>query len=98
MGGLIGSRRGRPLLPLWAQWPLFALSIVWCVFQLARWLRGDPDAYPREHSRQVVLSLGLVLLASSGLVRRRRGLHVALFAGGAACVVLAAVLRYVPGR
>ncbi len=96
MGAFIGSRRGKPLLPLWAQWPLFVLSGVWCLLQAVRWVRGDADAYPNEHARQAVLSLGVALMAWSGLVRRRRALHVALFVGGGTCVILAAILRWGP--
>jgi len=57
-------------------------------------MRHGTDAYPREHARLAMLALALTLLAASGLVRRNRRVHVALFAAGAACLLIGVWLRF----
>jgi len=89
---IIGSRRGKPLLPLWAQWPVFVASGLVTLFVLVAWARGGVDSYAHEHARMALLCGGLTLMAAAGLARSNRTLHVALFLGGGACVILSSIL------
>jgi hypothetical protein len=94
MGKIFGSRRGMPLLPLSVQWIIFALSALVSLFAFSSVLRGTADSYPHEHLRFATLCAGVMLMAAAGLVRRNRGIHVALYAVGGVCLLLAALLRY----
>ena len=89
---IVGSRRDKPLLPLWIQWPVFIASGIVTSYVLIGWALGSLDSYAHEHARMALLSGGVTLMAASGLVRRNRKLHVALFLSGGACVILSSVL------
>jgi hypothetical protein len=93
MGRIIGSRRGKPLLPLSVNRVLFAMSIAASFITIYWWARGDADAYSHEHSRLAMTAFALTLLAASGLARQNRRLHVGLFASGAVCLVISIFLR-----
>lgn len=93
MGKIVGSRRGRPLLPLAVQRIVFALSVAWSLSTAISVINGDPDSYRHEHARLAMLSLGVTLMAGAGLARRNRRLHAGLFAGGGLCLVIAVLLR-----
>ena len=90
---IVGSRRGRPLLPLFAQWIVFGASVIWAVSAAVPWLVGARDAYRHEHARLAMLSLAVTLMAAAGLARRNRSLHVGLFVSGGVCLAIAALLR-----
>jgi hypothetical protein len=90
---IIGSRRGKPLLPLWLQWVAFVLSSLVSLVTVIAWVRGDVDSYHYEHVRMALLSSGVTLMAAAGLIRQNRKMHVALFVGGGSLVILAASLR-----
>lgn len=93
MSGIIGSRRGRPLLPLAVQRVVFVACLVWTTSSGVAWLTGVADAYRHEHARLAMLSFAVTLLAAAGLARRSRGLHVGLFAAGGVCLAIAVLLR-----
>jgi hypothetical protein len=95
MGKIIGSRRGKPLLPLPLQRVVFALSAVWTLVAFHSLIRAQADSYPHEHAGVALLSMGVTLMAGSGLVRDNRRIHVALFAAGGACLLAATLLRLV---
>ena len=93
MWKIVGSRRGKPLLPLAVQWPAFIVSaIVTCVLA-SSWLRGRTDSYPHEHARLALLSSAVTLMAASGVVRHNRKLHVVLFLSGGVLLLATAFLR-----
>lgn len=93
MGRIVGSRRGKPLLPLAVNRVLFAMSVVATLITIYWWARGDADSYSHEHSRLAMFAFALMLLAASGLARQNRRLHVGLFASGGVCLVASMFLR-----
>ena len=90
---VIGSRRGKPLLPLWLQWVAFVLSGMVSLVTVIAWVRGAVDSYPYEHARMALLASGVTLMAAAGLIRQNQKLHFALFVGGGSFVIIAASLR-----
>jgi hypothetical protein len=93
MRKIIGSRRGKHLLPLSIQWPVFIVAALVSLLVVLAWMRGGADSYPHEHARMALLSCGFTLMAAAGLVRQNRKLHIVLFVSGGGCVICASVLR-----